>query len=117
MRIKMNGKRFALDNLSKEDKDEIVGRLSEKHGIDLSGGLGVKIDGKEVTAKNISEFEKKEQSNYDKFLDLLHIGDELARTLINKYGTYDNFMEKRTMEGLINLPGIGKKRAEDLMEV
>lgn len=43
------------------------------------------------------------------------VGEELSEEIYQEYGDWDEFVENVTFEGLVDISGIGEKRAEQIM--
>lgn len=59
---------------------------------------------------------EKDKDDLEKYRALNGVGDELARELVETFESYDAFAEHASAEDLEPIPGIGKKRAESLVE-
>lgn len=74
--IKMNGKKLALANFSKEEKKKIKDRIAEKDEVMNKGRMGIlpglKINGIQVTKDNIKDFEvKSKKAKVDKVKEVV----------------------------------------------
>jgi len=102
-------------NLGKQPNGELVHfDEGEEKIVELNDTIQFFIDNGALELLEGDEKESKKLSEIEKLMEFKHIGAELGQVLVERFKTYDNFVNTATLEDIIALPGIGKERAEEV---
>jgi ERCC4-type nuclease len=70
---------------------------------------------RKMSGRDEKDEEEQQESDVELFAELKGVGDELAKELVDRFDSFDDFAES-DVEDLEPVPGIGQKRAESLLE-